>query len=379
MVEALSVGIVLAVALAVALLFRQGELSSANSTLKQQITTLERDNKKLQNQLGSKSSKYSKKAQEASRSEDKIKSHKQRADQLHQELQKSRGEVSRWNEKHNELKETARQLREQRERLRTQLTTAANRLKELGAHASQLETSRSEGSTEEAAPESGRRRGGLALTKLEKDLEFAHGKMDRMRTALSRLKRGVAEREAGLRIARRRNESNRRAYMITQLQLDLVQDELYVLKHGHAPEHPRSEKQKKRAALAPEQEQVVPDLEAGIIDLPDYEDEVEEMVEELMEAAEASEAEDASEDALDILDDTEAGDEDAVDALESDGPDESVSEEALSEEASSEDESEGDEVRGTVRLRKTARDASDTEVESAAGDSPTAPPRPGRS
>ena len=162
--------------------------------------------------------------------------------------------------------------------------------------------------------------------------------------------------------------------MITQLQLDLVQDELYVLKHGHAPEHPRSEKQKKRAALAPEQEQVVPDLEAGIIDLPDYEDEVEEMVEELMEEAEASEAEEASEDALDILDDTEAGDEDAVDASVSDAPDESAS-----EEASSEDESEDDEVRGTVRLRKTARDDSDTEDESVADGSPPAPPRPGRS
>jgi hypothetical protein len=77
------------------------------------------------------------------------------------------------------------------------------------------------------------------------------------------------EQTSDARLFKRKNEHNRRAYMITQLQLDLIQDENYVLKHGHAPPYSQSDKQGKRAALRPEEEVIKPDLDAAPIELPD--------------------------------------------------------------------------------------------------------------
>jgi hypothetical protein len=107
---------------------------------------------------------------------------------------------------------------------------------------------------------------------LERDLERAQKDLERESETNKRLKRRLVETTANYRAASRKNEHNRRAYVITQLQLDLLQDENYTLKHGTPPPFPQAEKAAKRKALLPEEERLVINLDAEPIQLPSAEE-----------------------------------------------------------------------------------------------------------
>jgi hypothetical protein len=140
--------------------------------------------------------------------------------------------------------------------------------------------------------------------------------------------------------------------MITQLQLDLAQDEIYVLKHGTPPPYKHADKQTKRASLKPEVETVKPDLDMEPIDLTGLSVIEDEPFLDVVEDAPMPEedvaldddmATDASEDVADVVE------------AESEAPAEEVAEEAPVEpEPEVIDEEVEDEPKSTVKLRKAA-------------------------
>jgi len=83
-----------------------------------------------------------------------------------------------------------------------------------------------------------------------------HGdeRFDKLRADRKAMLQRIVEQEAYLRTLQRQAEHNRRAYIVTQSQLDLLEDRLYILKHGTArPEHP-AEIAEREARLATRRE-----------------------------------------------------------------------------------------------------------------------------
>jgi len=74
------------------------------------------------------------------------------------------------------------------------------------------------------------------------------------------LQKSLKARETELKVLRRKQEHNRRAYLVTMMQLDLAQDELYMLKTGK----PRRDTQKARRQV-PEGEPATEDQPAPIV------------------------------------------------------------------------------------------------------------------
>jgi len=56
--------------------------------------------------------------------------------------------------------------------------------------------------------------------------------LNRLHDQIAGLRRALAEKEERLKLALRKAEHNRRAYLITQMQLDLAEDRIYLLTHG---------------------------------------------------------------------------------------------------------------------------------------------------
>lgn len=56
--------------------------------------------------------------------------------------------------------------------------------------------------------------------------------METLKTRIALLERHLAEQSEGLRVALRKAEHNRRAYLITQMQLDMAEDRLYLITKG---------------------------------------------------------------------------------------------------------------------------------------------------
>ncbi len=165
-------------------------------------------------------------------------------------------------------------LRIEREELRQALAAAKRRPEaEVSRVQSSAPAEASDASTEAAAPPPRRPEGVKATVgRLERDLERAEGDMERQASANKRLKRDLVETTAQLRATSRKNEHNRRAFVITQLQLDLLVDENYVLKHGTPPPYAQADKAAKRKALLPEEEKLVIDFDAEPIQLPSAEE-----------------------------------------------------------------------------------------------------------
>lgn len=69
--------------------------------------------------------------------------------------------------------------------------------------------------------------------RVEQDSERDRAEASRQRAAIAAMKRALAEKEVLIRTLKRKLEHNRRAYLVTMLQLDLAQDELCLLKYGH--------------------------------------------------------------------------------------------------------------------------------------------------
>ena len=122
-------------------------------------------------------------------------------------------------------------------------------------------------SDEEKEPRNAKDARKMSFAKLERELEKASENEERLVEKLRQMKQAVIEREYKLRKATRKAEHNHRAYIITQLQLDLLSDENYVLIHGKQPPLKHSDKAAKRNLSIPTEEPVELLNEGGAIDL----------------------------------------------------------------------------------------------------------------
>jgi len=292
--------VVFAVA-AVALFLRMAAMTAKVNELDKLLTESRREAKKLGDKLEEQGQKYAQKAQEASTSGSKAKDTKQRVTQLSEELGGLKGDLTKSEERVKELALDLKRVRMDREKLRQEVDAARERLTELGQSQAELETLRAKVVAHDEAPAPAPVQPVEVETKVvevikadprvERELEKATRSVEKLEGAVKRLKNAVVEREVELRQLRKKNEDNRRAYIITQLQLDLLSDENYVLKHGKPPEFKAAEKAAKRAALKPGVPQVTVDPNAEVINLMgvgvgDFSDEVD-AESEAMDAAEA--------------------------------------------------------------------------------------------
>ncbi len=390
---------ILALGLGVYLMSLIGE----NRDLEEKLATASRDLKKTSSQLDSQADKYQKKAHEASRKGSSAKDAKQRIAQLSDELSAAKSELGKSTSKVREFSGNLNKLRIEREELRQELAATRNRLEELGATAAELESLKAQAASASVAPaapaaaspaptddESTSARK-ASVGRLERDLERSEEDRKSLVDQLRSLKRRLVATTADHRTAERKLEANRRAYIITQLQLDLLTDENYVLKHGTPPPFKQADKSRKREALRPKEEQVVPNFDAEIIDLPgaapELEDDGDYEPEGVAEAPDIDEAD--FDGGSDVADDDGAGDDtvgdDATggDATRDASKDSGTAAAAAATVAAPEPEPEPEpEKPRSVKLRKkSVADGEDSvDAAEAAGASapprPTAPPRP---
>ena len=274
-------GIAAAFAIVSIVLFLQVMKQSGSLTeLQKSLDDAQRDLKKTSQQLSQKVEKYNKKAQQASKNQTTSKDQKSRIASLQDDLHTAKADLGKSKDKVKSFSSEVNRLRIEREELRQALNAAKNRA--AVSHAEPVSVAEPAPSAEaaESAPEAPRRESAKSsVGRLERDLERSQKDLERAVETNKRLKRRLVETTANYRAVSRKNEHNRRAYVITQLQLDLLQDENYTLKHGTPPPFPQAEKAAKRKALLPEEEQLVIDRDAAPIQLPSAEE---------LEAAEAA-------------------------------------------------------------------------------------------
>ena len=373
---------VIALAVAAKLLSVTAHLQESNT----HAGELERDNKKLKNTLDATRSKYEKKANEASTSGTKRKDQKQRIAQLGDDLQAVRADLAKAEKKAKEASSALNRVRVEREELRLALKDLRGRpARSEPASAPEMEAAPVEPPADAApapaaeaapsAPPEGEDRRGRSLGRMERELADMERERDKAIERVRAMKRRLVQTTADLRLVQRKNEANRRAYIITQLQLDLLTDENYVLQHGHPPPYMASEKSKKRAALSPEPEKIVADPNAVAIQLPGAaEPEPEPEPEVDIAAAEAEVADALAAEEAEVMAEAaaaDAGAEAPVAAAEAATP-EPVP--AAPEPIAATPEP-AEERSSTVRLRK-AKPADDDVAAAAEIDRPAAPPRP---
>ena len=393
----MTIPIVLGIAAALLLLgviflaVRVGEAAHLRLELQSKLTEQERENKKLQANLDAQAGKYAKKAQEASKKQSKAQGKQQRIGQLTEELQSAKADAAQNEEKVREMTRSLAVVRTEREAMRQKLRALEARLSETAAVEAETETAEGaapvvEEASSEAATEARPDRPGeevrklkAALTAAERDLERVDRQRDKLEQTARRFKRQLVEREAAVRELRRKNENNRRAYIITQLQLDVLQDENYRLIHGHEPEFKQADKRTRREALKPAVEVVRPNFDSAPIDLTgvpfDEEEEADDLgggVPEGLDTGAGADLEptDGDGDGLELRGLADVADEPGVT---SDGDDTPISGDA---EAAGADEP-GEARPHTVRLRKSLKPEDEPESPVIpAGDRPAAPPRP---
>ena len=236
------------------LAFRLAELGGTRRDLKNQLSAAEQKNKKLQSRLEGRREKLSKKAQEASKKDSKVKGQLKRIEQQQTELTAARKELK---EAQGQVKEMSRELnrvRIEREQLRGEIARRKAAQAEADAEVAAMTSDTGDAerpvAEETVTLETPVR---VEVRQLKSDLAKARDQVERLRSQVSSLKRSVVERESKLRRLSQKSESNRRAYIITQLQLDLLSDENYVLKHGTQPPYPQAAKREKQAQLRGEQ------------------------------------------------------------------------------------------------------------------------------
>jgi len=244
------------VGIAIFIWFQKAEVITTSAKQKDDLTRLERDNKKLTQQLESQSQKLSVQEGKKSRKKSKEKKKQSRVEQQQTELQRLRSDLKSSEEKLQKATRDLNRVRIDREEMRQKLVKlsdeapAANSEPAEAAPADAPATEavaepKSKPKTEPKTDEAPRK----SLGKMERELADAETAVEKMRSKVKSYKDSLVKRESELRKLRRRNEHNRRAYIITQLQLDLANDEIYVLKHGELPPIKQADKQAKRSAL----------------------------------------------------------------------------------------------------------------------------------
>lgn len=224
--------------LVVFLAYRLAEMSGTMRSNKADLAETQQKLKKVQSKLEGRSEKLSKKGHEASKRQSKVKGQQQRIDQQQQHLNDARTQLSQAQGTVQDLSKELNRVRIDREQLRLELTASKKGAKS-GSRGTPPAPPVATETREQAAPVAAQEpQGEKAQTtaRLGRDLEIAHEAVDRLQGRVRSLKEAVVEREYNLRKMTRRNEHNHRAYIITQLQLDLVSDEIYVLTHdGEQP------------------------------------------------------------------------------------------------------------------------------------------------
>jgi hypothetical protein len=260
------------------LIVRGAERNTGFNRQYEELLAAQREAKRLQGQLEGRSQKYSQKAQEVSKKDTKNKAREQRVQQLQEELQGLRSEHTKQSEQIKDMSRELNRLRIAREEHRAELEETRKAAAEAPRPiATTVADSAPAAPAPELASEPAGERPARNVANEEREVDRARKSIERLEAANHRLKQAVVERESALRRLGQKAEHNRRAYVITQLQLDLVNDEVYTLKHGHPPEHPQAEKSPKREALKPKVEQVIPNPDqAEPIDLTGVGFEVEE-------------------------------------------------------------------------------------------------------
>ena len=253
----------------VALLFRSAEQGARVGSLATELNEANARNKKLQTQLQGRADKLSQTNHEASKREEKVKGQLQRIEQQQAHLNDARNKLEEAQENVRELSREVNRLRIEREQLREKVAQTASEAtkassESAGANAS-VETVH--GEHQAASQNSKKQEGKKTVGKLERALTLAKENEERLVEKLRQMKQAVVEREHKLRKITRRAEHNHRAYIITQLQLDLVSDENYVLRHGKQPPLKSADKAVKRQINVPADEPIELLNEDGPIDL----------------------------------------------------------------------------------------------------------------
>ena len=251
------------------LAFRMAEQTAAMGTLEKEISETSHKNKKLQKQLQGRGDKLSKKSQEASKKQAKVKGQRQRIDQQQNHLNEARSNFEDAKTKVTELSKEVSRLRVDREQLRQKLhqkdATRGETQEKAHAKAEVPATETPDETIQE--PKSPRESRSLTLAQLGRELEKAEENEGRLLRRVGQLKQAVVEREAKLRQVTRKCEHNHRAYIITQLQLDLLSDEIYVFRHGKQPPLRHADKAAKRQLDVKIDEPITLLNEDGPIDL----------------------------------------------------------------------------------------------------------------
>lgn len=191
------------------------------------------------------------------------------------EKKKAAEEAAQVLERNRELSADLNRVRIEKEQQRQELVAARDRLRELGETAAQVQALKAEVArandavqAAQAAPvqvvaapvaapvESDPEREERQSSKLKRELEFARKAGDRLGTMLEQWKDKALESESFLRRTQKKLADTNSVLNITQSQLDLALDEIYILKNGEQPEHPLSDRAKHRAALKPKEPQV---------------------------------------------------------------------------------------------------------------------------
>ena len=385
----------------IGLLIKLVAVNTDNEDKSQKITALRRENKKLQGQQSSRSEKYSKTANEASKRSQKFKDQQNKLDRVQRELNTQTSELEKSESRVRELSSELNRVRVDRETIRAKSKTLEEQLAAAKRASSKRVPAPAEApQTSEAADE-------VESTEEASEAQAAPARshrvdrvVEKLEARVKSLKKGLIEREAALRAVRRKNEHNRRAYIITQLQLDLAQDEVYVLTHGTPPPFKQADKQTKRASLEPKKVEIVANLDADPIELigvgdnlPIEDDDSVESTELLNDIAETDDdsmgsnvTDETTEDASPSDDgsDGELAAEDDQVTAEDTAPSEQADAGPEQEGSASADDSSDDtkEVakKSTTRLRKTARkqaeDADEGASNADANQGSAAPPRP---
>ena len=159
---------------------------------------------------------------------------------LRDTLERTSGKDSAASRQVAALRAEATDLRAELDRAKAAGAQAAESVQSVRAQAEAVEKTRRDQVVEELR----------SATKDTKSVEVAtkqyQAQVEKILARYRSMKERLIQADRDLRVVRRKAEHNQRAYKITQLQLDIAQDRLYTLEHGHAP---GTRKQRVRKAL----------------------------------------------------------------------------------------------------------------------------------
>ena len=265
---------VLLAIVAVALLFKVMADAAKFNELRAERDDAKKDARKNADRIKDMEGKLTSKSQEVGTAKDQkrqvqeAEAAKRAAEQTKKEAEQEKAQVETRN---RELNETLGRVRIEKEQQRQELVAARDRLRELGETASQIERLKAEKDEAVQAANAAARRAAEApaaapvvvtaeldaereerqSSKLRRDLDALRKSSDKLEEVVQTWKQKALESESNYRRLHKRFNDSTLLWNTTQSQLDLALDEIHLLRTGAPPEHQKSDKSKKRAALKP--------------------------------------------------------------------------------------------------------------------------------